>query len=399
MASPISVPFHGTISCIEMHTTGEPTRIVYDGYPDLKGTLLEQRAQAKAKYDHIRLRLNWEPRGHFDMYGAILRPETELTRSGKAHIGVLFTTNEGYSTMCGHATIALGRMLVDADERIFPRRSQLEHHSETQTTLLKLHAPCGLLDVTVPTTADGKRSDPSRPVSLLSVPSFASGISVEIPVSSKYQWPELQGRASVTADFSYGGTFYCIVSLQQLGFSGHLNELDLTATNVATRNLKAAVNANPDMRKFFQHPIEKDLSFLYSVMVVDAQLGTPSAEASGAETGICYFADQQIDRSPTGGGVAARVALAYAKDQTFTQTRTYHSLVSHARGGHGGRGGFDGTVAEVLEADHPYPVVRVSVQGSAFYTGFAQYVVEEADPLGDDGFIFNKLSAPKLEGP
>src|ERR1051326_2946907 len=91
------------IECVEMHSTGEPTRIVVKGYPSLDGTLLQQRAQAKVQHDHVRKRLMLEPRGHADMYGAILRPETELTASGYAHIGVLFMHNEGYSTMCGHA--------------------------------------------------------------------------------------------------------------------------------------------------------------------------------------------------------------------------------------------------------------------------------------------------------
>lgn len=274
-AWPLSVPFNSVIQCIEMHTTGEPTRIAYAGYPDVTGTLLEQRVQAKAKYDHIRRRLNWEPRGHFDMYGAILRPHTELTASGDAHIGVLFTTNEGYSTMCGHATIALGRMLVDADDHMFPRRAQLEYNSDSRTALLKLHAPCGLLEVTVPTTNDGKRSDPSRPVSFLSVPSFATGISVRIPISSQYQWPELNGRDHVTADFSYGGAFYCFISVQELGFSGRLNEVDLTAMNNATRNLKAAVKANHDLHESFEHPLEQDLSFLYGVIVTGKSRADP----------------------------------------------------------------------------------------------------------------------------
>lgn len=78
-----------------MHTTGEPTRIIYAGYPVLGGTLLEQRAEAKSRYDHVRKSLMLEPRGHRDMYGAILRQDTELTAAGEAHIGVLFTTNEG----------------------------------------------------------------------------------------------------------------------------------------------------------------------------------------------------------------------------------------------------------------------------------------------------------------
>ncbi|ETN44731.1 uncharacterized protein HMPREF1541_10401 [Cyphellophora europaea CBS 101466] len=391
---PVSIPHAGVISCVEMHTSGEPTRIVYAGHPQLTGTLLEQRAEAKAKYDHIRRRLNWEPRGHFDMYGAILRPETELTATGKAHIGVLFTTNDGYSTMCGHATIALGRLLVDSDERIFAQRSKLEYDPESQTTQVKLHAPCGLLDVTVPTLKDGRRSDPSRPVSFTSVPSFATGISVNIPIGPEYQWPELRGRHSVTADFSYGGAFFCLISLGELGFSGRLNQVDLAKTNIATKKLKAAIVANPDLQSLFQHPIEGDLSFLYGVMIVDQQLGQPSSDSDSAETGLYYFSGQQIDRSPTGSGVAARVALAYAKDPNFTTKRTYHSLVSHAMTTKSNNGGFIGTVVQKVEADHPFPVVLVEVKGSAYYTGFSQYVVEDSDPLGDDGFIFEKLSAP-----
>ena len=89
---------HGmrSIRTVDMHTIGEPTRIVFEGYPEIRGTLLEQRAAAQAKHDHIRKTLMLEPRGHREMYGAILRQETELTRTGEAHIGVLFTTNEGY---------------------------------------------------------------------------------------------------------------------------------------------------------------------------------------------------------------------------------------------------------------------------------------------------------------
>jgi trans-L-3-hydroxyproline dehydratase len=134
------------ISCVEMHTTVEPTRIVYAGFlPVLRGTLLEQRAQAKSEHDNVRKRLMLEPRGHCDMYGAILRQETELVRSGQAHIGVLFITNDGFSTMCGHASIALGRFLVDThDLNVFPRRDELKFDPETRTTEINLHVPCGI---------------------------------------------------------------------------------------------------------------------------------------------------------------------------------------------------------------------------------------------------------------
>lgn len=383
------------ILCVEMHTTGEPTRIIYKGFPELSGTLLEQRAQAKRDHDHVRTRLMLEPRGHFEMYGALLRPETELTRSGEAHMGVLFMTNDGFSTMCGHATIALGRFLVDAhDERIFPRRNELTHDPKTDTIVLNLHAPCGLVKVTVPTTPDGNKADPSRPVSFDSVSSFATGIDVTIPLPPQYRWPELKTRDSVTADFSYGGAFYCMISAAELGFPQGLAGIDLDATNKATRLLKAAIIADPQLRNFFRHPDHSDLGFLYSVIIVDANLGNPAPGTRGSETGLCYFADQQIDRSPTGSGVSARIALAYTKGVLRQgESWTYHSLVSNA---FAGKGSFTGCVMSVEEDivdvnGHALRAVRVRVEGFAYYTGFHSFVVEDVDPVGEQGFTFNRL--------
>lgn len=383
------------ILCVEMHTTGEPTRIIYKGFPDLSGTLLEQRAHAKQNHDHMRTRLMLEPRGHFDMYGALLRPETELTRSGDAHIGVLFMTNDGYSTMCGHATIALGRFLVDIhDESIFPRRNELIYDPTTNTIKLNLHAPCGLVEVTVPTTPDGAKSDPSRPVSFNSVPSFATGINITVPLPPQYRWPELNHRESVAADFSYGGAFFCMISAVELGFPQGLAGIDLDATNKSTRLLKAAIIADPQLQTLFHHPDHTDLGFLYSVIVVDDTVGTPTPGTKGSETGLCYFADQQIDRSPTGSGVSARIALAYAKGVLREgQAWTYHSLVSNA---FGGKGSLSGCVTGVDESavgsgGHASAAVRVRVEGFAYYTGFHSFVVEEVDPIGEQGFTFNRL--------
>lgn len=170
---PMGIPMVGRsiIKTVDTHTTGEPTRIIYAGYPVLSGTLLTQRAEARSKHDHVRNSIMLEPRGHRDMYGAILIQETELTACGEADIGVLFTTNEGYSTMCGHATIALGRFLVDVhDPTVFPRRGELTFDSESQTVELRLHAPCDLVRVTVPMNSIGCKADSTHPVSFLCVP-------------------------------------------------------------------------------------------------------------------------------------------------------------------------------------------------------------------------------------
>ena len=98
------------ISTIDMHTGGEPLRILVDGYPEIKGkTILEKRRYFRDNLDYIRKRIMWEPRGHSDMYGAVI---TEPCTEG-ADFGTFFLHNEGYSTMCGHAIIALTKFVLD----------------------------------------------------------------------------------------------------------------------------------------------------------------------------------------------------------------------------------------------------------------------------------------------
>ncbi|KAF7618712.1 putative proline racemase [Aspergillus flavus] len=375
------------IHCIDMHTTGEPTRIIYSGFPNLEGSLLSKRDQAKNQYDDIRKRLMLEPRGHDGMYGAIIIPETELVLSGEADVGVLFTHNEGYSTMCGHATIALGRFLVDThDLNVFPRRETLKFDADSQTVKLNLHAPCGLIRVTVPTTPDGKKSDPSRSVSFLSVPSFAPAVQLRIPIPSEVRWPELGARDSIVLDLSYGGAYYALVDIEELGFKS-LKNADLNATTRCSQKLLPYLRTHPEILSAIQHPEDPRLSFLYSVMIVDSKTGVKPGDAYGTETGLCYFADSQIDRSPTGSCVAARVALAYEKGLRKPGQRwAYNSLVSNKFG----TGAFTAEIAsEDFITDTKGKSIRsvvAKVGGEAFYTGAMTFTVEDEDLVSSSGF-------------
>ena len=383
------------IRTVEMHTTGEPTRIIYSGFPKLQGTtLLQKRADAKLNHDHVRGRLMLEPRGHREMYGALLVNTTELTTKNEADIGVLFMHNEGWATMCGHATIALGRFLIDYDAQTCPdlfTDRKLHLDEKTMTTAIKLHCPCGILDVTVPVTAEPQgrlKSDPERQVSFVNVDSFATGINVEVSLPTSYRWPELGERAKITADFCYGGAFYCVVGVRELGFPEGLKASSLDALSQATGTLKAALVADPQYKRLFEHSNEEDLGFLYGVIITDEQQGNSAEGAAGAETGLCFFAAQQVDRSPCGSGVAARRALAHAKGLRPPEKRwTYHSLVSNA---HRGQGAFTAhVVGEPIPrdgCDATEDRVRVQVEGRAFYTGFASFFVEQADSISSAGF-------------
>ena len=339
------------------------------------------------------------------MYGAVLRPRTELTESGEAHMGVLFLTNEGYSTMCGHATLALGRLLVDQagawDSEAFPldalgNLKNLTFDSERNEVLLRLHAPCGVVHVTVPAlpTAYGRwRTDTSRPISYLSVPSYATGISVNlnIPPRSTFRWDELANSVAshdgVVVDIAYGGAFYIIVSAHALGF-GSLIDANFRALGEATRKLKAFFNraeAAPFPAKYLRHPEHEVLQFLYGVIVTDDD------DEAGAETGLCFFADQQVDRSPTGSGVQARVSLAFAKgERELGERRTYHSPVSR----HFSEGAFVGEAVEAVDLGKGIRGVIVKVSGWARYTGCCNFVIEDSDKIGE-GFWFDEL---KVEG-
>src|SRR5262247_2697001 len=167
-----------TLTTVEMHTGGEPVRIVTSGYPPIPGaTILAKRRHARERLDHLRRLLIFEPRGHFDMYG-VIPVEPDLPG---ADLAVLFMHNEGYSTMCGHAVIALGRWAVDSG-RVKLRQPE---------TPVAIQCPCGLVRARV-AIEDGKPGA----VAFESVPAFAFALdrAVEVP-----------GHGRIHLDIGYGG--------------------------------------------------------------------------------------------------------------------------------------------------------------------------------------------------
>ncbi|KEY74574.1 hypothetical protein S7711_07176 [Stachybotrys chartarum IBT 7711] len=375
------------IRCIDMHTTGEPTRIVLNGFPELRGTLNEQREEYRKQYDRYRRTTMLEPRGHDGMYGALLVRDSELIRSGEAHIAVLYLHNEGYSTICGHAAIALGRFLVDThDLDNFPQRKDLIFDPVTSVTTVNLHTPCGINKLSVPSTNGGARSDPTRPVSFLSVPSFVGVLDMVVEIPEADWWPQLTatGRTSVRVDLSYGGAWYCMVNVDQLGFVGGLGKLNTKAFDAVTQIIKRQITSG-DLVKQVAVPFDVEW-YLYRIMIVDKSLGDDDGES-----GLCFFADQQIDRSPAGGCVASRMALAYARGHPLHQSVKFNSFISNE---FGGRGAFTGTSVQEVEIAGGHGIsskgVVVRVEGQAFYTGAMTFIIEPEDHI-NDGFAVKDI--------
>jgi trans-L-3-hydroxyproline dehydratase len=264
------------IKTIDMHTGGEPLRVILSGFPSLHGSsILEKRSELKEKHDHLRTGLMFEPRGHADMYGCLIT-EPEHPDSD---FGIIFMHNEGYSTMCGHATLAITKLAVELGwvEKIEP------------TTTINIDAPCGTLTAYA-TVQNGQ----VKSMSFDNVPSFVVGL--DLPV-------HIDGIGQITYDLAYGGAYYAIVDADVLGLSldaEHYQQLIDWGKKV-----KHAVTKEREI----QHPVEKDLGFLYGTIFT----GKPHGSADSRN--VCVFADGEVDRSPTGSGVSARLAIHHKRGE------------------------------------------------------------------------------------
>jgi proline racemase len=315
------------VSTVDYHTAGEPFRIVSGGVPPLRGrTILEKRRFALDHLDHIRQLLVFEPRGHADMYGGFLtEPEDE-----GAQLGVVFFHNAGYSTACGHGTIALVTWAIEAGVI----------RAIGASVDVVVDVPSGRLS-TVAALHDGL----VRSVTVRNVPSFVLADTLLVTIG---------GRRTEVA-VAYGGAFYAIVSAERF-------ELPIEPAFVPRfielgREIKAAIEAKRDI----VHPLQPELEGIYGVMF------------TAKNRNVTVFADGEVDRSPCGSGTSARLALLDQRRELARGATLMHESVI------GGRFAAR-VVGEARVGD--YPAVITEVEGSAHLTGYHEFVLDAADPIG-----------------
>ncbi|ELR68993.1 Not a Proline racemase, nor 4-hydroxyproline epimerase [Fulvivirga imtechensis AK7] len=328
------------LSTIDMHTGGEPLRVVTAGFPEVPGSsLLECRRYVKEHYDYLRKLLMFEPRGHADMYGCILLPPFH----SEADFSVLFMHNEGYSTMCGHAVIALAKLAVEME---------WVAHIEPVTTI-RIEAPCGLITAYAE-VANGQVTASG----FQGVPSFVLAEGVEVQVS---------GVGKVRADIAYGGAFYAYVDAEQLNIQltpDNYSELIRIGREIKNTIIKEGIPV--------RHPEEKDLSFLYGTIF----MGGPLSQGVDSRN-VCVFADGEVDRSPTGSGVCGRMALHYhQKKLDIGQKMKIESIVGSQ---------FEGKLMKEVTYG-PHQAVIPEVWGTAYVTGSNEFCLDPQDPFRE-GFM------------
>jgi len=318
----------------DYHTAGEPFRIV-----DLGGmqgdSVLDRRSWAMANLDDHRRFLCHEPRGHADMYGGMVVPPD----GPGGDVGIVFFHKDGFSTACGHGTIAIATWAIDTGRITAPESGEVD---------VVVDAPSGRLH-TVARMVDGRVAS----VRFTNVPSFVSATGLGVGTSFGH----------VTADVSFGGAFYASVAIDDLGLTATADRVDdLIALG---REVKAALGDHPSV----VHPTDGRLSGLYGTIIHETLVGDPLQERN-----VTIFADGQVDRSPCGSGTSARLALLHHHGRIAPEV-PFHN--------HGVAGDmFTARVVRVTDAG-----LVTSVEGSAHRHATTTFHLDPHDPIGL-GFVF-----------
>jgi len=322
-----------TISAVDSHTEGMPTRVVTGGVGVIPGaTMAERRLYFLEHWDDLRLFLMNEPRGHAAMSGAILQPPTRPD----ADWGVLYIEVSGCLPMCGHGTIGVATVLVETG--MVPVVEPI--------TQVRLDTPAGLVVVDV-AVSNGK----AEHVTLQNVPAYSHALDASVDVP---------GFGRVTYDMAYGGNFYAILPLEQLGIAFDLAEKDRILA--AGLTIMDAINATDRP----VHPLDPAISGCKHI-----QFTAPGTDGSHSRNAMAIHPGW-FDRSPCGTGTCARMAQLHARgeldlkqdfvNESFIGTRFTGRLLSETTLG-------DRTA------------VIPTVTGRAWITGLSQYLLDPTDPF------------------
>jgi proline racemase len=331
------------IRTIDAHAAGGALRLVVDGFPSPHGrTMLDKRDWLERHAGHLRRVLMLEPRGHADLSGAVL---TEPVLPG-SHAGVVFMDGDAYHGISGHGllavtTIALERGLILAEGG--SRRLSIDTAAGTISA-----------DVTFGPASRGPEAAPGKrvaAVSVTTVPSFVFRAGEVVTVGSR----------AVRVDVAFGGAFYAIVDSESAGLpvdGAHLPELRRAGMAIAR-----AVAARYDV----VHPTDPGLRGLAGTVFT-----APPSDERAALRNVVVFAGGRADRSPSGTGTAAVMAVLDAMGLLAEDVPFVHEglIGTHLTGR---------VVGRTMVGDCPAIVPAIS--GTAWVTGEHTFVSEEDDPL------------------
>jgi proline racemase/trans-L-3-hydroxyproline dehydratase len=337
--------FTHVISAIDTHTAGEPTRIILSGLPPIQGATMAEKKQYMMNHlDHFRVLLMQEPRGHKDMFGAIVTSPT----TAQGEYGIIFIDNSGYLDMCGHGTIGMTTALIEMG-MVQPKEPK---------TVVAFDTPAGLVEGHAKVEGDRVVE-----VSVANVSSFLYARDVEL---------ELAGIGKIIIDVSFGGNFFAMTPAKVLGVEVHPNNISkLIELGMA---VKEAVNKKVAV----QHPTEKHITTIELTEIYDK-----TDSSSHFSKNVVIFGDGQVDRSPCGTGTSAAMATLYGRGQLpLNEEFTNESIIGTR---------FKGKLIREVKVDGFVGADPV-ITGNAYITGIQQFVSDPADSI-KYGFVLGTIAS------
>jgi proline racemase len=332
------------IRTIDYHTAGEPFRIVANPPVEIVGDTVANRrvyAMASTEVDGLRKLLCFEPRGHADMYGCFITPPDD----DEADFGVLFWHKDGFSTACGHGTIALGVWAIESGKVAI---------DPSGVTDVVIDVPSGRVTARVHT-----KDSVIESVDFVNVASYHMHSDISVDTS----------LGALTVDVSFGGAIYAQLDVAQIGLSvtpEHYGEIIAIG-----REIKWALNDS----EYAEHPTDSRLSGIYGTIVYE-DLATGS-DGLKRQRNATIFADGEVDRSPCGSGTCARLATLVEKKQLKIGELLKHDSIVDSQ--------FLG-VAKAQVTSDGYNAILPQVTGMAYKTGESVFTVDPRDPL-TPGFV------------
>ena len=348
------------IETLDMHSGGEPLRLIRSGFPDVPYLPIEERrVWVRDHADQLRRTLLFEPRGHRDMVGALL---LEPYRDD-ADIAVLFMHDDGYGSMSGHAIIALTHALIE--EGLYP--------AVRPKTTIAWETPAGLVSATAE-VHEGLSGEPVvDAVRFVNVPAYLHATNITVRPRGVRLFGAAAERKGLSVQLAYGGAYYGIVDVAELGLRVAPEHIDgLTRAG-------AAINAVLRRDHTPEHPVERTLGLVHGTIIVDSDpASSPDERARGATIrSLTVFGDAQVDRSPNGSGTSAILAARHALGASSIGEEIINAGIT----GEVFRARVEG-VAMIGGRDG----VITSVEGQGFVTGRHSYILDERDPLAE-GFM------------
>ena len=330
-----------TFRVVDSHTMGEPTRVIYDVFPELHGsTMMERKEYLEAHYDHYRRALMLEPRGHRDMFGALL---TEPV-SPEADLGVIFMDSGGYLNMCGHGSIGSATVAVETG---------MVAVSEPYTEVV-LEAPVGRIRARVKVER-GRAVE----VSILNVPSFLYRENLSL---------ELEEYGTVPFDIAFGGSFFALVDSEKVGLA--LRQENLKQLTDFGMRLREKINRTLPIRHPYLNITTVDLVEIYG----------PADNPAADRKNVVIFGNAQADRSPCGTGTSAKLATLYAKGELAPGEEFVYESITGSM--------FRGVITSEIDIQGRKAVIP-RITGSAYIIGYNEWVLDDRDTLRD-GFLLGE---------